>query len=227
MPPSKVMAPKAIVFDWDNTLIDAWPCILACYNHTFRHFGMNEWSLEEGKKNIARSLRDSFPEMFGNRWEEARDIYYQSFRAVHLEQMVPFPGAVDVLAQLKDLGIYLAVVSNKTGTFLRDEAQALGWTDYFGTLVGALDAPRDKPDPDPVKMALAPGGIEPGPHVWFVGDSAIDLECGAKSGCVSVLMRPEPPLNGEFIPYPPDQYAKDSHDLLAKIRELPVFNTQK
>lgn len=219
--------PKAIVFDWDNTLIDAWPCILACYNRTFRHFGMAEWSLEEGKQNIARSLRDSFPGMFGDRWQEAREIYYQGFQAVHLEQMVPFPGAGDVLAALKEMGIYLAVVSNKTGTFLRKEADHLGWTPYFGALVGATDAPYDKPDPAPVVMALQPGGFAPTSQVWFVGDSAIDLQCGVQSGCVPVLLRPDPPLNGEFFAHPPQKYAKDSHHLLAMIRELPVFNVQK
>ncbi len=219
--------PSAIVFDWDNTLIDAWPCILACYNATFRHFGMREWTMEEGKRNIARSLRDSFPEMFGDRWEEAREVYFEGFRAVHLEQMVPFAGVADVLGALRDLDIYLAVVSNKTGRFLRAEADALGWTGLFGALVGATDAERDKPDPAPVRMALEPGGIEPGPHVWFVGDSAIDLQCGAQSGCVSILQRPEPPADGEFLTYPPHAYAKDSHHLLALIRELPVFNTKK
>ena len=38
--------PRAVIFDWDNTLVDSWVCIRESYNMTFRHFGMPEWSLD-------------------------------------------------------------------------------------------------------------------------------------------------------------------------------------
>ena len=207
--------PHAIIFDWDNTLIDAWPCILDCYNRTFRHFQMPEWSLEEGKRNIARSLRDSFPSMFGDRWQEAREVYYQSFADVHLDRLVPFPDAEPMLKDLSDRGVYLGVVSNKLGKFLRLEADRPGWTPLFGALLGATDAVRDKPDPAPVVMALQPGGLQPGPKVWFVGDSAIDLQCAHQAGCTAVLLRPEPPTDAEFSAFPPTHYAPNVAALLS------------
>ena len=61
--------PRAILFDWDNTLIDSWICIQESYNRTFRHFAMAEWSMEDTRANVAKSLRDSFPSLFGDRWE--------------------------------------------------------------------------------------------------------------------------------------------------------------
>ena len=45
-----------------------------------------------------------------------------------------------LLQALSDSGVYLGVVSNKTGRFLRAELAALGWDHYFGKLVGAGDA---------------------------------------------------------------------------------------
>ncbi len=207
--------PDAVIFDWDNTLIDAWPCILDCYNQTFRHFGMPEWSLEEGKQNIARSLRDSFPSMFKDRWQDAREIYYQAFAASHIERMVPFPHAETMLKTLVDKGIYIAVVSNKLGHFLREEATHLGWDTMFGALVGATDAVRDKPDPAPVDLALEPSGLVPSHKVWFVGDSFIDLQCAHQSGCLPVLMRPEPPGLDEFNAFPHNIYVENGQKLLS------------
>lgn len=207
--------PDAIIFDWDNTLIDAWPCILDCYNQTFRHFDMPEWSLEQGKQNIARSLRDSFPSMFGDRWQEAREVYYKTFEQVHLERLIPFPDTEAMLQELADKGIYLGVVSNKLGKFLRSEAQHLGWGGYFGALLGATDAIRDKPDTAPVLMALEPSGLKPGHKVWFVGDSAIDLQCAHQSGCTAVLLRPESPEDNEFKDFPPNVHVEDALKLLS------------
>jgi len=85
-------------------------------------------------------------------------------------------------------GIYLAVVSNKTGKYLRKEAAHLGWTEHFGRLIGAQDAERDKPAIDPVIMAMEPSGRALGPDVWFVGDAAIDVECARVAGCSAILV---------------------------------------
>jgi len=50
---------------------------------------------------------------------------------------VPLPGAAALLNGLRDRGVYLGVVSNKTGRYLRKEAAALGWERYMTRLVGA------------------------------------------------------------------------------------------
>jgi phosphoglycolate phosphatase len=53
-----------------------------------------------------------------------------------------------------DLGIVMGVVSNKKAQFLRQEIEGFGWGGYFKAVVGAGDAPRDKPAADPlIKIA--------------------------------------------------------------------------
>ena len=74
-----LQAPRAVIFDWDNTLVDSWGCILAAMNTTLKAMGHVEWTMEEAKNRVARSLRDSFPELFGDRWTEARDVFYAAF----------------------------------------------------------------------------------------------------------------------------------------------------
>ena len=85
-------------------------------------------------------------------------------------------------------GLYLGVVSNKTGSYLRAEADHLGWTPLFGRLVGAQDAPRDKPAPEPIHLALSAGAVTAGPDVWFVGDAPIDVLCGRAAGCTTIIV---------------------------------------
>jgi len=180
--------PRAVLFDWDNTLVDNWPTIHDALNATFAAMGHPAWTLAETRERVRASLRDSFPAMFGERWEAARDIFYARFEARHIETLVPLPGAQELLNALRDRGVYLGVVSNKTGRYLRKEAAALGWEGYMTRLVGAQDAARDKPDRAPVDLALTGSGIAAGRGVWFVGDTAMDMRCAHEAGCTAILV---------------------------------------
>jgi phosphoglycolate phosphatase len=154
-------------------------------------------------------MRDTYPQMFGDRWQEAGRLFYARFEERHLETLTPLPGAAELIEALHAAGLYLAVVSNKQGDYLRQEAAHLGWDRYFGTIVGAFDAAEDKPSVAPVDMALSNSGVSRGRDVWFVGDANIDLECAQRAGCVPVLIRNEPPGAGEFEPHPPAFHAVD------------------
>ena len=68
--------PQGIIFDWDNTLVDTWPIIHDALNTTFRAFDKPEWTLTETKARVRHSLRDSFPPIFGDKWEQAGDVFY-------------------------------------------------------------------------------------------------------------------------------------------------------
>ncbi len=190
--------PRALLFDWDNTLVDTWPTIHHALNVTLAAMGAPAWSFEETKSRVRASARDSFPALFGARAEEAMEIYFSTFKASHLEQLREREGAAELLRGLSVAGYWLGVVSNKTGAILRREAEHLAWIGYFGRIVGATDAARDKPAVEPVELALDGSGVPRGGEVWFVGDTDIDMLCAGNAGCVPVLLRPEPPRDGEF-----------------------------
>ncbi len=195
--------PRALIFDWDNTLVDSWPVIHDALNTTYRAFGLREWTLDETRANVRESVRDRFPKIFGDEWEDASDVFYKRYAKIHADAIKPLDGADDMLEYLTKAGFYLCIVSNKRGDYLRKEAKSLGWHRHFSALVGAFDADRDKPDPAPVHMALEQGDFKPGPKVWFVGDADIDLTCAINTGCIPVLLRPEAPGDGEFGEHPP------------------------
>lgn len=204
--PGNGTRPAALLFDWDNTLADTWPAIHHALVVTFQAMGREPWTFEETRARVRASARDSFPALFGAQAEEAMSIFYRCFETDHLAKLRERPGATDMLERLDAAGYYLAVVSNKRGDLLRQEAEALDWTRLFRRLVGANDAERDKPAIAPVHLALADSAIPPGPDVWFVGDTDIDLACAANSGCIRVLLRAEPPAAGEFADHSPERY---------------------
>jgi phosphoglycolate phosphatase len=217
--PVALQRPRAIIFDWDNTLVDSWGTIHDALNFLMAAMDKPPWTLQETRERVRLSLRDAFPAIFGERWEEARQIYINRFRAIHLERLTPLPGRAAMLRTLAAEGYYLAVVSNKTGAVLRSEAAHLGWSSLFGKIVGAGDAHADKPHRAPVELALEPSGIEPGPDVWFVGDTAVDMECAIAAGCVPVLLGALEPSD-EFIQYPPALTVADDAALFRVLRGL-------
>lgn len=210
--------PRAIIFDWDNTLVDTFPTIHAALNVVQDAMGVEKWTLEEAHIKVRQSVRDVFPVMFGDRWEEARAIFYRAFEDVHLRELRVLPGAEELLAHMQAAGVTLSVVSNKTARYLRREADHLGWSAWFHRVIGATDALRDKPAPDPVHMALAETGIPAGPEVWFAGDTDIDLECAHHSGCVPVLVRTVPPQPNEFLAFPPLLHVHNLIELKALVK---------
>jgi phosphoglycolate phosphatase len=180
------IAPSAILYDWDNTLVDAWAGVTAALNAAFAAFDMPSWSVADTRNRVRVAMRESFPVMFGPRWTEARDIFYASLEREHLRHVTPLPGAGDVLVA----GGFArqGVVSNKTGRFLRAEVAHLRWSGHFRSVVGAGDAVADKPDPAPIMMALAQLDVPAGSSVWYLGDTALDMRTARAAGATAVLV---------------------------------------
>ena len=201
---SSLSPPKAVLFDWDNTLVKTWPVIAFCMNETLARMGHDPWTDQEVQERIGGSLRDTFPVLFGDRWQEASDTYQAAFENIHLEKLGALEHAVAALQAVRSAGVYCALVSNKTGAHLRTEVDHLGWQDYFGAVIGATDAAKDKPAPDPVHMALAGSDVSTGPQVWFVGDTPTDTQCALNAGCTAILIHkdlPKADRYGDAMPH--------------------------
>jgi phosphoglycolate phosphatase-like HAD superfamily hydrolase len=73
------------------------------------------------------------------------------------------------------------VASNKFGRFSRGALSHLGVSDYFESVIGAGDVPRNKPFPDMIHAALREMSLSP-EEVVFVGDTLTDIETGKEAG---------------------------------------------
>lgn len=180
-------APAVILFDWDNTLVDAWAGVVAALNVVFDRFGLPAWTVEEGRQRIRGSMRDSFPPLFGADWETAIAAFGPAMRAVHLSHVNVLPGT-EAMLDAAAAAVPIGVVSNKNSEFLRREIAHLGWQDRFRAVVGAGDASADKPHAAPIWHALAMIGVQAGAPVWYVGDTALDMQTAHAAGCTAVLL---------------------------------------
>ena len=215
-----LLKPKAILFDWDNTLVDSWTVIFDALSFTLESFGKEPWSITKTKTQVRKSLRDSFPDLFGEEWEKAAEVFYGRFDDIHISRLKPIEGAQKMLDDILEQSVFMGVVSNKRGDYLRKEVCHLGWDKYFSSLVGATDTGNDKPSPEPVTLALSDCAHKSGAHIWFVGDADIDMECAYNSGLTPILLRKASPKNGEFSDYPPAFHTVDCQALSNLIKKM-------
>lgn len=183
----KLQKPRGVVFDWDNTLADTWPLIAIAINNTMRAMNKDEWNLQKVKDTVHKSMRESFPVIFGDDWEKAGEVYKNSYRSMHLSDLKLLPSALELLDKLQEKNILVFLVSNKIGTTLRREIKSLGIQDKFFAVIGSMDAAVDKPNRAPFDLALMGSGLDASKdNIWFVGDTIADLDCAYNSGCVPV-----------------------------------------
>lgn len=209
-------APRALIFDWDNTLVETWGVIHAALNKTLEAMGHPLWTMEETRSRVRSSAREAFPVMFGERAAEAMDIFYRSYECSHLEALNPRPGAEELLQALaRSDDYFLAVLSNKKGALLREEADHLGWSGLFHKVIGANDAEFDKPASEAVALVLEGSGLSPAEDIWLVGDTDIDMVCARRNGLNAVLLREKPPEPEEFAEAPPALHFPDCRSLMA------------
>lgn len=175
--------PDAIFFDWDGTLVDSLPALNEYYNHVLNAFSKPPITIEQAKSNIRRSAREVFPEVFGNQAEEALAVFYDFVTKKHLEHLEAFADSHSFMDELSTLDIQLGIVSNKKHSFLLKEITHLGWDKYFVSNIGAGEAAKDKPEPDPLLLAASKIGLSPDTHeIWYVGDTETDMMAAVAAG---------------------------------------------
>jgi phosphoglycolate phosphatase len=181
-------SPKAVLFDWDNTLVIHWEAGLYAINFVRTHYGLPTLTIEQMKNTPARSLRETFPIMFGDEWIHAAKIYYQAYQDVHLQLIKPHENSEDLLVYFHRRGLYLGVVSNKFGDNLRLEVTHLGWDKYFQKIVGSRDTAFDKPSHIPVELAIQDLDHGLGKHIWFIGDSEVDMTTASQANLTGIYV---------------------------------------
>ncbi len=180
--------PKAILFDWDNTLVNNWEPIFFAYKETLKKLGLRNQNKDETLKNAKYSLRETFPKIFKDDWIKAKRIFYNNFKKIHLKKIKPIRNAERLLKTINKKKIISGVISNKDGNLLRKEIKKLGWGKYFKVIVGANEAKKDKPSKYPLLLALNKISLKSNKDIWYVGDNEIDVEFAKKNNCLSIFI---------------------------------------
>ncbi len=178
-----------IIFDLDGTLIEAYEAIYVGLKEAFQYFGREIFPFSDLKKYLKVDLEATLNQFFSS--EEVLKgvpIMRRKYEEVYLDKTHFLDGAKEVLKILHSKGILMGVASNKFGRFSRGALRHLGVSDYFKSVIGAGDVPRNKPFPDMIHAALREMRLPP-EEVVFVGDTLTDIDTG-KQASIDVYALP-------------------------------------
>ena len=179
------MSYKAVLFDMDGTLLDTLEDLCDSTNHALRQMGYPLRGIEEIRRFIGngaeKQIRRAVPE--GTSEEKIMETL-AAFRAYYQDhcqiKTKVYDGLLDMLSELKEKGVKMAVVSNKPDAAVKKLSK-----EYFGDrldyAIGPSDGVRCKPYPDMAEEALKALGVEKKDAV-FVGDSEVDVQTGLNAG---------------------------------------------
>lgn len=205
----------AVLFDLDGTLADTVPLILASYRHTMKAVRGAALPDELWLETIGRPLRDAFGEFTDDpdELEVFQETYVAFQRTVHDDMVMPLPGAREVMAELVEERVPVAVVTSKRRDMALRTLAVCGFDGAVDVLVGADDVTRGKPDPEAVRRALSGlPGADPARCV-FVGDSPYDLVAGRAAGVRTVGITTGPFTRARLEAEGPDHLVQRLADL--------------
>ena len=128
---------KAIIFDFDGTLVDSEQAIYKCFQSITKLIAPER---ESYAKNIliGPPLRDTASEILGPEHQGSLDKFVQSFIEMHDEQVIqhtqPYPDVIQVLKQLYTKNISMAVATNKRLAPTQKLMDHFGWNEYFSSI---------------------------------------------------------------------------------------------
>jgi phosphoglycolate phosphatase len=170
---------RAVLFDFDMTLMDTSYIINECTNMLADAKGLKRVSLEETLAVIGLSIEDSWLTLWGKFEPEWLELYRNEFRLKEEEGFRPFPGTMDTPARLREAGIKTGVVSNRR--FARSAVEKSGMSGLFDVIIGLENVANAKPHPEPILTALDKIGVPPERAV-YVGDTLIDMNTAVSAG---------------------------------------------
>ncbi|MBR2273918.1 MAG: HAD family hydrolase [Alphaproteobacteria bacterium] len=182
--------PKAIIFDWDQTLAHTKSAILQSIEHTLKKYNKEPWKITKRKyQDITKSLKDNFPNYFGTAAKEAYKDYLQHYEKYSYNLVRPMEQAIIFLHLCQQKNIELHIASSKEKSLLIKEIKLCYPDIKFLNILGHNDAKQNKPAPDPILKILEnanyPINFE---NVWMIGDSQQDTDCAYNAHIQPILL---------------------------------------
>jgi pyrophosphatase PpaX len=185
-----------VLFDFDGTLADTIPLIVASYHHAIGTVLGEAATDAEVRSWIGRPLQPVLEERYPGRGAELTYIYRTWNLAHHDELILPVEGVQGLLDDLAAAGARTGVVSSKKSETVRLGLRAVALTGRIDVIAGQEETELHKPHPAPLLYAAAQLGAAPHDCV-YVGDATVDVEAARAAGMGAVAVTwgaGEPPL---------------------------------
>ncbi len=175
---------RAILFDWDGTLLNSFEAGAAAYLEMFHALGF-PWTLADLERHyspdwycVYRAAR--MPHALWQRADHLWRLHYAR------QQSNLIPGArrvLDALAARYTIGL----VTSGDRVRVRRELRRFGLTYLFRVRIYAESTARRKPDPAPLQLALRRLRVTPESSV-YVGDAREDILMARRAGVRSIAV---------------------------------------
>ena len=174
---------RAVLFDWDGTLVDSAELSYRCYVAVFQRFGV---PFDRGA--FERTYSPDWYRTYRTlgldecHWPEADQLWQTHYAT---DSAMLLPGARECLDRLRDARLTLGVVTSGERQRVEREQAALGLAGTFEVMVCGGETPERKPHPAPLRLALGRLGLAAS-EAAYVGDSPEDVEMARAAGVFTV-----------------------------------------
>ena len=212
---------RAVIFDLDGTLVDAFAAVADALNVARAAFGLPPPRLEAVRRQVGWGLVDLLTRNVGpERVPDAIRLFEDHYAAHHLDRTRLLPGAAVALEDLARRGARLGLASNKPPAFSRELMERLGLAPLFGAILGPGPGIPPKPDPAMLREGCARLGSTP-TETLYVGDMPLDVESAARAGMPHLLVPTGAAAPDELARVPGARLARDLLDVAARV-EVPA-----
>ena len=182
---------EAVIFDLDGTLLNTLFDLTDSVNYTLEKYGMPQRSLEEVRAFVGNGIRNlmtqAVPDGESHPEFESLFAFFREYYKMHCNiKTAPYEGVMELLEELKERDIKMAIVSNKIDSGVK-ELNKIHFSEYIDVAIGEREGIGRKPEPDSVFEALRVLGVD-AEHAVYVGDSDVDIQTArnAEVRCISV-----------------------------------------
>jgi HAD superfamily hydrolase (TIGR01509 family) len=181
MPPRDGL--RAVLFDWDGTLVDSAEKSYRCYRKVFAHFGI-EYDQALFEETYSPDWYRTYEDIHlpRERWPEADARWLECYAS---EPSRLLPRAREALDRIAAAGLVQGLVSSGDPVRVRAEVEALGLGRYFSAVVCGGETEGRKPHPEPLLVALGRLSVDPA-HAAYVGDSPEDVLMAKAAGAYAI-----------------------------------------
>ncbi len=203
---------RAVLFDWDGTLADTAEATYRCYLRTF-----DAYNIAFDRDVFARTYSPNWYDTFRclglpeHQWADADERWLRHFAE---ETVGLIEGARDVLQQLADRGIDLAVVTSGTRDRVTREMEHHGVAPLLRACVFGTDVAQKKPHPEALLHCLEQMGVDAA-HAAYVGDSPEDIAMARAANVFAVAVPGGYPNRDALVAARPDALVLSLQDVLA------------
>jgi HAD superfamily hydrolase (TIGR01509 family) len=202
---------KALLFDWDGTLVDSAHLGLAAFEKTFSELGV-VFAHDIYEAKYSPNWYSTY-EALGlpkDLWQTADDLWIRHYG----EQSASLiEGVGETLLTLRTRGYQLGIVTSGSRSRVDREVQLSVLKDAFSVIICNEDIVNKKPDPEGLKLAIQALNIDPS-QCAYVGDAPEDIEMGRRGNVLTVGVRSTYPSSARVPNANPDLYLKRIAELV-------------